>query len=176
MSSKRPVKRQTTTARAKSANAASRRAAGKAANTSRPPREHSEVQRQAAGFSKTRADHSQEIAEDYVEIIARLSRDHGEARTVDIAKRLGVSHVTVTKTVARLQREGLVHSEKYRSIFLTDSGVELAEKSEQRHRLVVAFLEKLGVPSEYAEADAEGIEHHVSEATLAAIQRFVQNG
>ena len=101
--------------------------------------------RQAAGHSKIRRDHSSEIAEDYVETVAQLVRTHGEARTVDIARRLGVSHVTVTKTVARLQNEGLVSSEPYRSIFLTDDGRNLAERIEMRHQLVVRFLRAIGV-------------------------------
>ncbi len=134
------------------------------------------IARQAAGHSKIRRDHSAEIAEDYVEIIAQLIASQGEARTVDIARRLGVSHVTVTKTLARLQREGLVRSEPYRSIFLTPAGAELARRSAGRHALVVQFLRMLGVDAASAEADAEGIEHHVSEATLSAIRRFVAAG
>jgi DtxR family manganese transport transcriptional regulator len=129
---------------------------------------------QAERHSKTRRDHSAEIAEDYVELIGQLIRQHGEARTVDIAKRLGVSHVTATKTINRLQRDGLVRSEPYRSIFLTDAGRRMALRSEARHELVVAFLRKLGVNSADAEIDAEGLEHHVSEATMAAIRRFVE--
>jgi DtxR family manganese transport transcriptional regulator len=136
----------------------------------------SAVARQAAGYSKIRADHSHEIAEDYVELIAQLTRLHGEARTVELAQRLGVSHVTVTKTLARLQRDGLVRSEPYRSIFLTEAGKGLATRAESRHELVVQFLRKLGVNPADAEADAEGIEHHVSEATLTAMRRFVADG
>lgn len=144
---------------------------------SKRPRKSAEldpsIARQAAGHSKIRADHSAEIAEDYVEMIAQLIASRGEARTVDIARRLGVSHVTVTKTLARLQKEGLVRSEPYRSIFLTAAGSELAQRSAGRHALVVQFLRMLGVDAASAEADAEGIEHHVSEATLSAIRRFV---
>lgn len=132
------------------------------------------VARQAESFSRIRKDHSSETAEDYVELISQLIRGKGEARTVDIAARLGVSHVTVTKTIARLQKEGFVRSEPYRSIFLTDSGDNLARRSEQRHRLVVEFLQKLGVHDADAETDAEGIEHHISEATLDAMRRFIE--
>jgi len=130
--------------------------------------------RQAERHNKTRRDHSVETAEDYVELIAQLIRQHGEARTVDIAERLGVSHVTATKTIRRLQREGLVRSEPYRSIFLTEEGQRLAQRSETRHKLVVEFLRKLGVNGVDAGIDAEGIEHHVSEATMAAIRQFVE--
>lgn len=142
----------------------------------RPRSADAAVTQQALQHSRIRRDHRHETAEDYVEMISQLIRDHGEARTVELARRLGVSHVTVTKTIARLQRDGLVRSEPYRSIFLTNQGGELAKKSEQRHRLIVGFLRKLGVGATDAETDAEGIEHHVSEATIAAIRRFVENG
>jgi DtxR family manganese transport transcriptional regulator len=130
--------------------------------------------RQAHWHTKTRRDHSSETAEDYVELIGQLIQELGEARTVDIAERLGVSHVTATKTIRRLQQQGLVRSEPYRSVFLTEEGRRLARHSEARHRLIVEFLRKLGVNGVDAETDAEGIEHHVSEATLAAIREFVQ--
>ena len=131
------------------------------------------VAQQALRHNRIRKDHKAEIAEDYVETISQLIRTHGEARTVDLARRLGVSHVTVTKTISRLQHDGLVRSEPYRSIFLTNDGEVLAKKSEDRHRLIVAFLRKIGVSATDAETDAEGIEHHVSEATISAIRRFV---
>lgn len=124
-------------------------------------------------FSRTREDHSRELDEDYVELIAALIAEKGEARATDLAERLDVSHVTVSKRVAKLRRDGLVRGERYRSIFLTDSGAELAARSRERHRIVFEFLVGLGVDSETAEVDAEGIEHHVSDTTLAAMARTV---
>ncbi|MDX2065840.1 MAG: manganese-binding transcriptional regulator MntR [Fimbriimonadaceae bacterium] len=124
-------------------------------------------------FQRTREDHSRERAEDYVELVDALIRETGEARAIDLAARLGISHVTVGKTVRRLAREGYVTCLPYRSIFLTDKGRELAEASRRRHELVLAFLRALGVSEEAAEADAEGIEHHVSEETLAQMQAFL---
>ena len=94
---------------------------------------------------------------------------------MDIAEHLGVSHVTVTKTLGRLRREGLIHTEPYRSIFLTDEGKLIAEQCAARHELVVRFLRQVGVGLADAENDAEGIEHHLSEATLRAIQKFVES-
>lgn len=131
------------------------------------------AKKQAARFSRTRQDHAGEIAEDYVELVSQLIREEGEARTVDIARRLGVSHVTVTKTIARLRKEGLVRSEPYRAIFLTAEGQTLAKRAAARHELLVRFLRDLGVNPTDAEADAEGMEHHVSEATIRAIQQYV---
>ena len=125
-------------------------------------------------YQRTREDHSKEYAEDYVELIDSLIRERGEARAVDLAERLGVSHVTVTKRIQRLAREGLVTSQPYRAIFLTEEGRAMAEASEKRHQIVVAFLRAIGVPEDIAEVDAEGIEHHVSEATLEAMRKVAE--
>lgn len=122
---------------------------------------------------RTRQQHAQERAQDYVEAIADLLAERGEARATDLARNFGVTHVTVIRTVQRLQRDGLVTTQPYRSIFLTDAGKRLAIKAKARHQTVVAFLEALGVSSATARADAEGIEHHVSNETLQAFERFV---
>lgn len=126
---------------------------------------------QAEGFATVRQAHESEMAEDYVELIAELIETRGEARPVDIAERLGVKPPTVTKNISRLKVVGLVRRERYRSIFLTDAGQELAETCRRRHRIVVAFLRSLGIDEGTAERDAEGIEHHVSETTLEAFER-----
>lgn len=128
----------------------------------------------ARSYVRTRADHASELAEDYVELIDDLIREAGEARAVDIASRLGVSHVTVANTVRRLKRDGLVTSEPYRAVFLTKSGKHLAQSARARHTLVLDFLLALGVPEMDAETDAEGIEHHLSKATMDAIRRFLR--
>jgi len=126
-------------------------------------------------FQRTRDDHSREIAEDYVELIDSLIEQVGEARAVDMADRLGISHVTVSKTIQRLQRDGYVTSQPYRSIFLTQKGTDLAHSARARHILVHDFLIALGVDEENAEADAEGIEHHVSGQTLDAMRKLLRN-
>jgi DtxR family manganese transport transcriptional regulator len=126
---------------------------------------------QAAALRRTRLEHAAETAQDYVEAIADLSATQGEARAVDLARRLGVTHVTVIRTIARLQRDGYVSTRPYRSIFLTDKGSRLADESRRRHETVLAFLRGLGVPEEIAQTDAEGIEHHVSPETLIAFKR-----
>ena len=128
---------------------------------------------QARRFKKTRSAQSAALAEDYVELIADLLATIGEARPTDIARRLGVSHVTAIKVVARLKREGLATGRPYRGIFLTEEGEKLAARVKARHRLVVDVLMALGVPGDTAESDAEGIEHYVSEKTLSAFARFM---
>jgi DtxR family manganese transport transcriptional regulator len=126
--------------------------------------------------ARTRRDHSQELAQDYVEMIAELITKTGEARLIDLARGLGVTHVTAGRTLQRLQRQGLVTTQPYRSIFLTNPGRNLAKEPRDRHEVVVRFLISLGVPSNVAESDAEGIEHHVSRETLTAFLKHLERG
>ena len=128
----------------------------------------------AETFRRSRDDRAGEIAQDYVEAIADLSAAVGEARVTDLARRLGVTHVTVNRTLARLHRAGYVNTKPYRAIFLTESGRKLAEESKRRHETVVAYLRSIGVSGKVAELDAEGIEHHVSPETLAALERLLK--
>lgn len=125
------------------------------------------------GFVSARAAHRDELAEDYVELIDDLIAEVGEARVRDIAKAMGVSHVTVSRTVARLCDAGLAETEPYKPITLTAKGRRLARASRERHETVVDFLRTIGVPGAQAEIDAEGIEHHVSDATIRAMRKLV---
>ena len=130
------------------------------------------VEDQARRFAQVRAAHRTEVQEDYVELIGDLIADRGEARAVDLAERFGVTAATVAKTLARLKRDGLIENRPYRAIFLTSAGAEMAAAARARHEMVVAFLVALGVDRAVAELDAEGLEHHVSAETLAAMRGF----
>jgi DtxR family manganese transport transcriptional regulator len=129
---------------------------------------------QSEPFEKVRHDHSVEKAEDYVEAVADIIRSHGECRVKHLARRMGVSHVTVTRIVGRLEQERLLEKPPYRPIRLTASGARLAARSRSRHEAVVAFLRALGVSADHARRDAEGIEHHVGEETLRCMRRFTE--
>ena len=124
-------------------------------------------------FARAREAQAAALLEDYVEMIGDLIEEFGEARIADIAERMGVSQPTATKSVARLKREGLATSRPYRGVFLTEEGAALAERVRARHRTIVAFLIQLGVPADIAELDAEGIEHHVSQATLNVFENSI---
>ena len=126
----------------------------------------------AAKFDRIRRAHQSEVAEDYVEMIADLIAETGEARTVDLAARFGVTSPTVNAIIQRLQREDLVETRPYRSIFLTEAGQALAKEARDRHRIGRDFLVAIGVPETIAEEDAEGIEHHVSAETLAVFAKI----
>ena len=123
-------------------------------------------------FKKVRDAHRSENTEDYLEIIADLLNTKGEARIVDIASKLDIAQATANKTIKRLQNQGFVKKEPYRSIFLTLKGQEVASVSKKRHIIVLTFLKNLGLDARTAEADAEGIEHHVSDKTLKKMEQF----
>jgi DtxR family manganese transport transcriptional regulator len=125
-------------------------------------------------FRRTRHDHANETAEDYVEAVAQIEAEFGACRGADLARLFEVSHVTVTKTIARLKEEGLVDTRPYGPITLTPRGRRMARESQQRHDLVFAFLRAIGVSDETARIDAEGIEHHVSKETLKCFERVVE--
>lgn len=125
-------------------------------------------------FRQTRNNRRTELVEDYVELIADLMDDGGEARQVDIAQRLGVAQPTVAKMLKRLAADGYIQQRAYRGVFLTPEGRRLAEESRERHQVVESFLRCLGISEETARIDAEGIEHHVSAETLDAFRAFLK--
>ncbi|MBX3434082.1 MAG: manganese-binding transcriptional regulator MntR [Pirellulales bacterium] len=121
---------------------------------------------------RTRDDHAQETAEDYVEAIAEVHAAEGRCRVIDLARLFDVSHVTVSKVVARLRREGLVEGEAYAPLSLTPQGRQLADESRRRHEIVYNFLRAIGVSARVAAIDTEGIEHHVSPQTLECFRKL----
>jgi len=129
--------------------------------------------RHADRFSQTREAHQSELAEDYVETILELIEEDGEARLTEIAERLGVAHPTVSKSLKKLSRDGLVVVHPYKAIVLTEEGKRLAIACRKRHEIVVRFLSALGLDNQTAQNDAEGIEHHVSPKTLKAMEKFI---
>lgn len=112
------------------------------------------------------------MAEDYVEAIAELNDAGGSCRVTDLATRFGVTHVTVIQTIQRLEREGLVSTEPYKPVQLTAKGRRLATEYKERHDIVYRFLIAIGVDAATAAIDAEGIEHHVSDSTLARLREI----
>ncbi|HED52967.1 MAG TPA: manganese-binding transcriptional regulator MntR [Phycisphaerales bacterium] len=140
------------------------------------PKRSSSV-READRHERVREAHALETAEDYAETIAQIIAESGRCRVVDLSRHFGVSHVTVSRTIGRLVRDGYVMTEPYRPIELTAEGRKLARLARHRHETVVRFLLALGLDAQTAEFDAEGIEHHVSPKTLRAFGRFAdQNG
>ncbi len=127
-------------------------------------------------YQRTRLDHASEIAEDYVEAIADAIAERGYCRAIDLVTHFDVTHATVSNTIGRLQRDGLVDTAPYQPIALTAKGKRLASQSRKRHEIVTAFLKRIGVGDRAAEIDSEGMEHHVSKETLDAMKRVLEQG
>jgi len=127
----------------------------------------------AEPFIATRIHHLSELAEDYVELISDLILNKGEAKIKDIADHMGVSHVTVIRTIQRLKKKGYVSSEKHQSLTLTDEGIKLATYSKKRHEFLLKYFITLGVPENIAKIDAEGMEHHISPTTIMVLQKHL---
>ncbi len=110
--------------------------------------------------------------EDYLERISELIQTKGYARVVDIAAELKISQASVTTMVQRLDAEGLVNYEKYRGMILTEAGEKVAARIAHRHELLTNFLRHLGLEEKVIAKDVEGMEHHVSAETFAALERL----
>src|SRR5439155_4441358 len=113
---------------------------------------------------------SSATVEDYLERILELINSKGYARVVDIAAALKISQASVTNMVQRLDADGLLKYEKYRGLILTAAGKNLARKIAYRHKLLTDFLRLLGLDDRVIYHDVEGMEHHISPATLRAIE------
>lgn len=107
--------------------------------------------------------------DDYLEQILHLIEAKGYARAVDISKKLGISQPSVTNMLQRLDAEGLVKHERYRGTILTEEGQRIARAIIERHETLTRFLRLFGLDEETIYHDVEGMEHHVSRATLKVI-------
>lgn len=112
--------------------------------------------------------------DDYLEQILHLIEEKGYARPVDISERLGISQASVTNMLKRLDSEGLVKHEKYRGTVLTDEGHRIAQAIIDRHELLTEFLRLFSIDEETIYRDVEGMEHHVSRATLEALRAVTE--
>lgn len=112
--------------------------------------------------------------EDYLERIYSLIKEKGYARVSDIAAALEVHPSTVTRMVQKLDEKDLLDYERYRGLVLTPAGERVGRSVSQRHRALEQLLRILGVEDEaVVQKDTEGIEHHVSAATLGAFIKLV---
>src|ERR1041385_6808214 len=117
-------------------------------------------------------------AEDYLERIHELIEEKGYARVVDIASSLNVKQASVTSMVQKLGELGYLNYEKYRGLILTNKGREVATGIQKRHETLSRFFWLFALSEETQKRDIEGIEHHLSPATvevLADLAQFFEN-
>jgi Mn-dependent DtxR family transcriptional regulator len=90
----------------------------------------------------------------------------------DISSKLGVRPGTVSGMISSLTEKGYVQHERYRGMRLTQAGERLARSVVKRHQVISELLSMLGVDSQTAYVDTEGIEHHVHPTTLRRFERL----
>ena len=114
-------------------------------------------------------------SQDYLEVLLELSEEEHSVRSIDVAKRIGVSRASVNKAIGVLKESGFVEQEKYSEITLTGEGIRAAKAVLKRHSTLKQFLtEVLHVSEEIAENDACRMEHVISLETLEKLQIFLQ--
>jgi Mn-dependent DtxR family transcriptional regulator len=109
-------------------------------------------------------------AEDYLEMILRLTEEKGYARSVDIAMGLGVSKPSVSVAMKQLREGGYIVMDKDNYISLTDTGMEIAYRIYERHKVLTRMLTMIGVDEQTAENDACKVEHDISVQTFTALK------
>lgn len=113
----------------------------------------------------------QKSSEDYLEAMLMMQEKHGYIRSIDIAGQLNVTKPSVSYATKRLRENGYILMDKDGLITLTDKGMEIAARIYERHKLLTAFLIRLGVDEKTAREDACKIEHDLSQQSFEAICR-----
>ena len=116
-----------------------------------------------------------ESGENYLESILVLSLKQNEIHAIDIVNYLGYSKPSVSIMLKKLKESGYITINEESHIYLTDKGLEIAQKIYNRHKLLKNFLLSLGVSESTAEDDACKIEHDLSDETINAIEKHLNN-
>ena len=119
--------------------------------------------------------HLQESGEMYLETILILSQQNTHVRSIDISDYMGFSKPSVSRAIGLLKNGGYVEVDSDGYLTLTEHGLEVARKVYDRHKVLTEFLVSLGVSEETASNDACKIEHDISDESLEAIRKSIQN-
>ena len=115
-----------------------------------------------------------ESAEMYLETIYTLSLNSTSVRSIDVAETLNYSRPSVSRAVGLLKKDGYLLMDEEGFLTLTEEGRALAEQIYERHTVLAAALEALGVDKETAAEDACKIEHDISNKTFEAIKAHMK--
>ena len=114
-----------------------------------------------------------ESAENYLETILILGKNHPVVRAVDIAAELGFKKSSVSVAMKNLRESGHITVTREGYIYLTESGKAIADMIYERHELLSSWLESLGVDKRVAVEDACRIEHVISKESFEAVKRYL---
>ena len=110
----------------------------------------------------------------YLETIYVLSKEKTSVHSIDVSEHMGYSKPSVSRAIGILKSGGYVEMAEDGSLTLTDEGLAVAEKIYERHTILTEFLVRIGVDREIAAEDACKMEHDISDASLAALKRFIE--
>ena len=114
-----------------------------------------------------------ESGEMYLETIYVLRTDKGFVRAIDVGTELGYSKPSVSRAMGILRDGGYIKVAQDGGITLTEAGLEVAERTYERHTVLSELFMKLGVDEENAVNDACKIEHVISSTTFAALKKHL---
>jgi len=115
-----------------------------------------------------------ESAEMYLETIYNLSLSRPFVRSIDVAEALSYSRPSVSRAVGLLKKNGYLKMDEEGLLTLTEDGMQLAKRIFERHTVLAAALEALGVDKETAAEDACKIEHDISDRSFEAIKAHMK--
>lgn len=115
-----------------------------------------------------------ESAEDYLEAILYLRETNGYARSIDVARHLGITKPSVSVAMKNLRNEGYIEVDDKGSLYLTEKGRAIAEKTYERHVTIKNLLMQLGVDPQTAAKDACRMEHAISDESFNAIKEHAK--
>ncbi len=116
----------------------------------------------------------QESGEMYLETVYILTRESTHVRAIDIAEQMGYSKPSVSRAMGLLKRDGYILVNENGFITLTDTGLQVADKIYNRHKILTEFLVQLGVDRSVAAQDACKIEHYISDCSMAALKDYLE--
>ena len=109
----------------------------------------------------------------YLETILILTQENKKVRAIDICDYMGFSKPSVSRAIGLLKGGGYIIVDEDGYITLTEEGRYVACKMYDRHKILSDFLISLGVAENIATADACKIEHHLSDESFEALNRFL---
>ena len=116
---------------------------------------------------------SDESSEMYLETILLLTQKQPHVRAIDIVHSTGYTKPSVSRAMGLLRKNGYIAVDDDGYISLTEEGKALSSKILERHRVLSAFLEKIGVSHDVACDDACKMEHIVSEETFEKMKDYL---
>ena len=116
----------------------------------------------------------QESAEDYLEAILHLSKTREFVRSIDVVHHLGYSKPSVSVYLKNLRVNGYIDVNSDGHISLTEKGMAIAARIDQRHEMLANILIQLGVSRDVAYEDACGMEHHLSDESFNALKNYFE--